>query len=177
MGKGCRTNLCDGWKRSPWVNWSFNAWGGTYDGLYQNWQKDDKVAEEFCKLTGYDYYDAAPFVLEGGSIHSDGQGTVIATEACLLSKGRNPELTKEQIEAKLQEYLGAEKIIWLPNGIYQDETNEHVDNVCAFINRVRLSLHGQMTRVIRSTHFQRKILRFLNRRQTPKEGSSVCIKC
>ena len=58
---------------------------------------------------------------------------MIATEACLLSKGRNPELTKEQIEAKLQEYLGAEKIIWLPNGIYQDETNEHVDNVCAFI--------------------------------------------
>ena len=71
-------------------------------------------------------------MLEGGSIHADGQGTVIATEACLLSKGRNPELTKEQIEAKLQEYLGAEKIIWLPNGIYQDETNEHVDNVCAF---------------------------------------------
>lgn len=126
------TFVTDG-KEVRGVNWSFNAWGGTYDGLYQDWQKDDKVAEEFCKLTGYDYYDAAPFVLEGGSIHSDGQGTVIATEACLLSKGRNPELTKEQIEAKLQEYLGAEKIIWLPNGIYRDETNEHVDNVCAFI--------------------------------------------
>ena len=106
---------------------------GKARSLYQDWQKDDKVAEEFCKLTGYDYYDAAPFVLEGGSIHSDGQGTVIATEACLLSKGRNPELTKEQIEAKLREYLGAKKIIWLPNGIYQDETNEHVDNVCAFL--------------------------------------------
>ena len=126
------TFVTDG-KEVRGVNWSFNAWGGTYDGLYQDWQKDDKVAEEFCKQTGYDYYDAAPFVLEGGSIHSDGQGTVIATEACLLSKGRNPELTKEQIEAKLQEYLGAKKIIWLPNGIYQDETNEHVDNVCAFI--------------------------------------------
>ena len=125
------TFVTDG-KEVRGINWSFNAWGGTYDGLYQDWQKDDKVAEEFCKLTGYDYYDAAPFVLEGGSIHSDGQGTVIATEACLLSKGRNPELTKEQIEAKLQEYLGAKKIIWLPNGIYQDETNEHVDNVCAF---------------------------------------------
>ena len=125
------TFVTDG-KEVRGINWSFNAWGGTYDGLYQDWQKDDNVAEEFCKQTGYDYYDAAPFVLEGGSIHSDGQGTVIATEACLLSKGRNPELTKEQIEAKLQEYLGAEKIIWLPNGIYQDETNEHVDNVCAF---------------------------------------------
>ena len=115
------------------INWSFNAWGGTYDGLYQNWEKDDKVAGEFCNQTGYDYYDAAPFVLEGGSIHSDGEGTVIVTEACLLSKGRNPELSKAQIEEKLKEYLGAEKIIWLKRGIFQDETNEHVDNVCAFV--------------------------------------------
>ena len=115
------------------VNWTFNAWGGTFDGLYQDWKKDDKVAIEFCHQTGYDYYDAAPFVLEGGSIHSDGQGTVIVTEACLLSKGRNPHLSKKQIEEKLEQYLGAEKIIWLPHGIYQDETNEHVDNVCAFI--------------------------------------------
>ena len=115
------------------VNWTFNAWGGTFDGLYQDWEQDDKVAEEFCSQAGYDYYDAAPFVLEGGSIHSDGQGTVIVTEACLLSGGRNPELSKGQIEERLKEYLGAEKIIWLPHGIYQDETNEHVDNVCAFV--------------------------------------------
>ena len=80
-----------------------------------------------------DYYDAAPFVLEGGSIHSDGEGTVMVTESCLLSKGRNPDLTKEQIEDKLKEYLGAEKVLWLPKGIYNDETNEHVDNVCAFV--------------------------------------------
>lgn len=115
------------------INWTFNAWGGTYDGLYQNWEKDDKVAIEFCNQVGYDYYDAAPFVLEGGSIHSDGEGTVIVTEACLLSKGRNPDLSKEEIEATLKEYLGAEKVIWLVHGIYQDETNEHVDNVCAFV--------------------------------------------
>ncbi len=115
------------------VSWKFNAWGGTFDGLYQNWEQDDKVAEAFCNKMGYDYYDAAPFVLEGGSIHSDGEGTLIVTEACLLSRGRNPKLSKIQIEEKLQEYLGAEKIIWLPHGIYQDETNEHVDNVCAFV--------------------------------------------
>ena len=126
------TFVTDG-KEVRGVNWSFNAWGGTYDGLYQDWQKDDKVAEEFCKLTGYDYYDAAPFVLEGGSIHSDGEGTLLVTEACLLSPGRNPHLTKEEIEKKLCEYLGAEKVIWLKNGIWQDETNEHIDNVCAFV--------------------------------------------
>ena len=115
------------------VNWSFNAWGGEVDGLYANWDLDDKVAIAFCDRQGFDYYDAVPFVLEGGSIHSDGEGTVLVTKSCLLSKGRNPDLSKEQIEDKLKEYLGAKKILWLPSGIYNDETNEHVDNVCAFI--------------------------------------------
>ncbi len=114
------------------INWSFNAWGGDVDGLYASWEKDDKVAESFCDICNIDYYDAAPFVLEGGSIHSDGEGTVMVTESCLLSPGRNPALTKEQIEDTLKKYLGAEKVLWLPRGIYNDETNEHVDNVCAF---------------------------------------------
>ncbi|WP_034446811.1 agmatine deiminase [Butyrivibrio sp. AE2032] len=115
------------------VNWSFNAWGGEVDGLYASWDKDDKVAKAFCDMCEIDYYDAAPFVLEGGSIHCDGEGTVMVTESCLLSMGRNPELTREQIEENLKEYLGVEKVLWLPYGIYNDETNEHVDNVCAFI--------------------------------------------
>lgn len=114
------------------VNWAFNAWGGNYDGLYPDWTKDDRIAKQFMEELGVDGYDAAPFVLEGGSIHSDGQGTMLVTEACLLSPGRNPGLTKEQIEEKLREYCGIRKVIWLPCGIYQDETNEHVDNVCAF---------------------------------------------
>ena len=115
------------------VNWSFNAWGGEVDGLYASWDKDDKVALSFLETMEVDGYDASPFVLEGGSIHCDGEGTVMVTESCLLSKGRNPSLSKEQIEDKLKEYLGAEKVLWLPGGIYNDETNEHVDNVCAFI--------------------------------------------
>ncbi len=115
------------------INWSFNAWGGEVDGLYANWDRDDKVALKFLETIEADAYDAAPFVLEGGSIHCDGEGTVMVTESCLLSAGRNPSLTKEQIEEKLKEYLGAKKVLWLPKGIYNDETNEHVDNVCAFI--------------------------------------------
>ena len=59
--------------------------------------------------------------------------TALVTEACLLSAGRNPDLSKEQIEQKLKTYLGVEKVLWIPRGIYNDETNEHVDNVCAFI--------------------------------------------
>ena len=115
------------------VNWEFNAWGGTEDGLYASWEKDNAFAKAFAAREGYFCYDAAPFVLEGGAIHSDGEGTLMVTEACLLSKGRNPSLSKAEIEEKLKDYLGAEKVIWLTRGIYNDETNEHVDNVCAFL--------------------------------------------
>lgn len=114
------------------IDWKFNAWGGEFDGLYASWDKDDAAAEQICEKLDMECYDAKHFVLEGGSIHSDGEGTVLVTEACLLSEGRNPKLTKEEIEEQLKQYLGAKKIIWLPSGIYQDETNEHVDNVCAF---------------------------------------------
>lgn len=115
------------------VDWQFNAWGGGYDGLYPHWERDDAVAASFCEMLGLNHYDAHPFVLEGGSVHSDGEGTVLVTEACLLSRGRNPDLTRMQIEDKLRTYLGAETVLWLPHGIWGDETNEHVDNICAFV--------------------------------------------
>lgn len=115
------------------IDWNFNAWGGTVDGLYAHWEKDNQAAAAICRALEMDCYDARHFVLEGGAIHSDGEGTVLVTEACLLSPGRNPRLTKSQIEETLKNYLGAQKIIWLPRGIWNDETNEHVDNVCAFV--------------------------------------------
>ena len=115
------------------INWEFNAWGGNVDGLYVSWEKDNAFASAFADQFGFDWYDAAPFVLEGGSIHSDGEGTLLTTESCLLSAGRNPNLSREQIEEQLSRFLGIKKVLWLPRGIYQDETNEHVDNVCAFL--------------------------------------------
>ena len=115
------------------INWTFNAWGGEYDGLYASWDKDDKVAKNFTNYLGDKILDAGSFVLEGGSIHTDGEGTLMVTESCLLSKGRNPSLTKTEIENTLKKFLGVEKVLWLPFGIYNDETNEHVDNVAAFI--------------------------------------------
>ena len=114
------------------IDWGFNAWGGDVDGLYPSWEKDNRVARKFCDLVSNDVYDKRDFICEGGSIHSDGEGTALVTEACLLSAGRNPDLTKTQIEQVLCDYLGVSKVIWLPRGIYNDETNEHVDNVCAF---------------------------------------------
>ena len=122
------------------INWSFNAWGGEYNGLYASWEKDDAFAKAIADKLSYEVYDAAPFVLEGGSIHSDGEGTVIVTESCLLSMGRNPVLSKQEIEEKLKQYLGCEKVIWLPYGIYNDETDEHVDNVCCFVGPAKVVL-------------------------------------
>ena len=115
------------------VNWRFNAWGGEVDGLYARWDKDDAAAKRFAAWLGDEVLDADPFVLEGGSIHTDGEGTLMVTESCLLSPGRNPQLDKAGIEAVLKKYLGVEKILWLPRGIWMDETNEHVDNVAAFV--------------------------------------------
>lgn len=123
------------------VDWAFNAWGGGFNGLYSDYRNDDAFAAAFAKKYGYKCYSARPFVLEGGSIHSNGRGTVITTEECLLSKGRNPQLSKRQIEDMLIEYLGAERVVWLPYGVVGDETDGHVDNICAFVseNEVVLS--------------------------------------
>ena len=115
------------------VDWQFNAWGGDFDGLYTDYQEDNALASDLCRALGYERFDAQDFVLEGGSIHADGEGTILTTESCLLSKGRNPQLSKDEIAQTLRNCLGAEKVLWLPHGIFNDETNEHVDNVCAFL--------------------------------------------
>ena len=115
------------------VDFRFNAWGGDYDGLYKNYHDDDKLAAVLSKRMKIVTYVLPNFVLEGGSITVDGEGTLIATEACLLSPGRNPTLDREDIEETLKSYLSVEKIVWVPHGIYQDETDEHVDNMVAFV--------------------------------------------
>ena len=120
-------------KKLTGIDFRFNAWGGSIDGLYADYRADDRLAEFICKRLKTEHEYVKDFILEGGSIHTDGQGTFLTTEACLLSKGRNPKLTKEQIESYLVTYLGAKKVLWLPRGIYNDETNEHVDNVACFV--------------------------------------------
>ncbi|WP_407644968.1 agmatine deiminase [Clostridium polyendosporum] len=109
------------------VNWKFNAWGEKYTP----YDKDDKVAEKVLELYEIPRFDA-PIVLEGGSIHVDGEGTLITTEECLLNRKRNPHLTRGHIEEVLTEYLAVEKVIWLKKGLYGDETDGHVDNVACF---------------------------------------------
>jgi agmatine deiminase len=115
------------------VDFRFNAWGGSFDGLYRNYKDDDRLAAVVSKRMKLLSYYLPNFVLEGGSIAVDGEGTLITTEACLLSKGRNPTFRKAEIEEVLRDYLGVEKVIWVPHGIYQDETDEHVDNMVSFV--------------------------------------------
>ena len=109
------------------VDWRFNAWGG----IYSPWDRDERVAARVLEFEGADRY-RAPIVLEGGSIHVDGEGTVLSTEECLLNPNRNPELSKERIERVLLDYLGAEKVVWLGAGVFEDETDGHVDNLACF---------------------------------------------
>jgi agmatine deiminase len=122
------------------VDWHFNAWGGAHGGVYSSWEHDERVAEKVLEIERADRY-RAPLVLEGGSVHSDGEGTVLATEECLLNPNRNPDLSREQIERLLLDYLGAEKVIWLGRGLPDDETDGHVDNLACFVapGRVLLS--------------------------------------
>jgi agmatine deiminase len=114
------------------IDWIFNAWGGLYNGLYFPWDLDEGVARKVFEIERVDYYKA-PIVLEGGSIHVDGEGTCMTTAECLLSLGRNPDLTKDQIEAHLKENLNVDKVLWIPRGVFHDETTGHVDNIACFL--------------------------------------------
>jgi agmatine deiminase len=113
------------------VDWHFNAWGGLEGGLYFPWDRDGRVARKILEIEGAGRY-RAPIVLEGGSIHVDGEGTILSTEECLLGRNRNPQLSRHEIEHVLFEHLGAERMIWLGDGVYNDETDGHVDNLACF---------------------------------------------
>jgi agmatine deiminase len=115
------------------IDWTFNAWGGFDGGLYWPWQRDDQVARKILEIEGCSRYRTEGFVLEGGSIHVDGEGTLLTTEECLLNRNRNPELSREQVEKVLHEQLAIDMVIWLPDGLFNDETNGHVDNFCCYV--------------------------------------------
>ncbi len=121
------------------VDWVFNAWGGLEGGLFFPWANDDLVAAKICELERSQRY-RAPLVLEGGSIHVDGEGTCVTTEECLLDRNRNPSLSKADIDEHLRSHLGVERVIWVPRGVPFDETNGHIDNLACFIEPGRVLL-------------------------------------
>ncbi|MGP3590661.1 agmatine deiminase [Vagococcus sp. WN89Y] len=122
------------------ISWTFNAWGGLNGGLYASWDRDQLVAQNVASYHHMPCYHT-DLVLEGGSIHVDGEGTLLTTAECLLNPNRNPTLSQAQIEQQLREYLGVSHIIWLPEGVYNDETDGHVDNMCCFVRPGEVALH------------------------------------
>lgn len=115
-------------KQLAGVDWIHNAWGGNY----QDCALDNQIAAAVLKETKALSFKA-PLVMEGGSFHVDGEGTILTSRECLLNKNRNPQLNQQEIETYLYEYLGGEKIIWLNKGLLGDETDGHIDEIACFI--------------------------------------------
>ncbi|WRS27225.1 agmatine deiminase family protein [Oscillospiraceae bacterium MB08-C2-2] len=111
------------------LDWEFNAWGNKYPA----YALDNTVPRRLCWEMDF-LRISIPMILEGGSVHSNGAGTLLTTRECLLNPNRNPELTQKDIEKRLRLYLGAQRIVWLPTGLHLDETDGHVDNLCCFTN-------------------------------------------
>ncbi|MEQ8356670.1 MAG: agmatine deiminase [Kiloniellaceae bacterium] len=122
------TFLVDGKGGLAAVDWQFNAWGGKF----QPYDQDALVAGRVLAQLGVKTY-AAPLVLEGGSIHVDGEGTLLTSEECLLHPNRNPDLDRDDIEALLRQYLGVEAFVWLGQGLDKDDTDGHVDNIACYV--------------------------------------------
>jgi agmatine deiminase len=108
-------------------NFGFNGWGGRFD-----YPGDQSIGEELAHAAGLSVNDC-DLILEGGSIDVDGEGMAVTTVDCLLNPNRNPALDKAQIEARLFSELGIERVLWLGDGLANDHTDGHVDNLARFV--------------------------------------------
>mgnify|MGYP001413862730 CR=1 FL=1 len=120
-----------------WIKWEFNAWA-----KYENYSQDKHVPQLVSEVSGMELVQALrpdnqkPLCLEGGAIDSDGQGTLLVTQECLLSdiQQRNPGLGKEDYEKAFADYLGIKKTIWLKAGCEGDDTHGHIDDIARFVS-------------------------------------------
>lgn len=111
------------------VDWGYNAWGDKYPP----YDLDDVIPTRIGEALGLKVFHPG-IVMEGGSVEFNGKGTILTTTACLLNQNRNPHLSQKQIEEYLNEYYGAEHILWLGDGIVGDDTDGHIDDITRFVN-------------------------------------------
>ena len=112
----------------------FNGWGGKFD-----LPGDDSIGERLAAEAGL-HFTRADWILEGGAIDGDGSGTFLTTEQCLLNPNRNPGFGKEEVEERLARDLGATRVVWLGDGLLNDHTDGHVDNLARFVAPGRVAI-------------------------------------
>ena len=120
--------LVDGRDNLAGIEWRFNGWGE----LYADYAQDARMAGRILERVGCRRYQSS-LVVEGGAIHVDGEGTGLVCEASVLDPARNPGLSRADVEAELGARLGLDRVIWLPQGLVDDETRGHVDNLACFV--------------------------------------------
>lgn len=124
---GIFTRRCDGGLQV--ADWTFNAWGGKF----APWDLDNGIPRHMAESLSLPCL-SSPLILEGGAIEGNGEGLVLTTEAVLLNPNRNPEYTREQIEAELHRMLGTRSVFWLGKGIEGDDTDGHIDDMVRFVH-------------------------------------------
>ncbi len=117
--------IADGTRRA--LRCRFNGWGGKYE-----MDGDQTIGEELARDAGL-AVAASDWILEGGAVDTDGTGLVATTEQCLLNPNRNPQLSRADIEARLARDLGFARVLWLGDGLINDHTDGHVDNLARFV--------------------------------------------
>ncbi len=118
--------------RAVALRFAFNGWGGKYDLSF-----DDSVGDRVAEAAATPI-QRADFILEGGAVDHDGDGTILTTRQCLLNPNRNPGWNEAVAESHLQTALGAKKVLWLGDGLANDHTDGHVDNIARFIGPGRV---------------------------------------
>lgn len=138
------TRTRGGKKQLAIVAWGHNAWGGKYPPYDADAAVPTRIAEEFAAAPKtsaarnfaclfYPTHKGKRIIMEGGSVDFSGDGVVMTTEACLLNKNRNPDLSKAQIEKALKDNYGQRHVLWLGDGIVGDDTDGHIDDLARFI--------------------------------------------
>jgi len=118
------------------LDFTFDGWGGKFEASLDNTVNSALHKKGYLGTTPLEQVD---FVLEGGSLESDGDGTILTTSACLCNPNRNGGLSKKEMEEKLHTYVGAQRVLWLDHGyLVGDDTDSHIDTLARFVNKTTI---------------------------------------